>query len=341
MRRRISVLLALCLVFLLAFSLMGCMPGEEEPTEPTEPTEPAEPEVVFPTRPIRVIVSFGAGGGTDVGARILMPFVEEELGVALEVVNKPGAGGWVGWAELLTAESDGYTIGYINTPSLMSGYLNPELEREQRLEDFAVIANHVIDYGAIAVDYDDNRFNNLDELVEYAKANELTTTSTGVAGDDHLAALRLNKEMGTQFVAIHGRGAVYGIAGVMGGHIDVAFANVGELKIPHANKELRILAVMSPERSEFLPDIPTVGEVLGYEIRSWSARGLAAPGGIDPVILEILQDAFESAINNPEQIKRMNDLGLAVSFIRGDDYFDFLKEEEREIKVLLPLLGWE
>ncbi|QOY38255.1 tripartite tricarboxylate transporter substrate binding protein [Anaerobacillus isosaccharinicus] len=294
----------------------------------------------FPTKPITVIVSFGAGGGTDIGARILLPYVEKELGVPITVVNKDGGGGWVGWTDLLNQKKDGYTIGYINTPNLMTGYLNPELKRNNSLEDFDVIANHVLDYGAIAVRADDDRFETIEDLIEYAKGQELTTTSTGVASDDHVAALKVNKAHGTQFVAVHGSGAVYGKAGVLGGHIDVYFANVGEVTVPEKNGELRVLAVMAPERSDFLPHVPTLEEKGFGEIYSWSARGIAAAKGVDQAKLDIIIAAFEKALNDPEHIEKMENMGLEVKPMYRDEYRNFLTEDEAGVKEVLDLLGW-
>ena len=111
----------LAMVLALVFVAFGCAPAQQQAQR--------DPAADFPSRPITLIVSFGAGGGTDVGARLLTPLVEAELGQPINVVNITGAGGWVGWTELSRAEPDGYTIGYINTPALIMGYINPELGR--------------------------------------------------------------------------------------------------------------------------------------------------------------------------------------------------------------------
>jgi tripartite-type tricarboxylate transporter receptor subunit TctC len=142
----------------------------------------------YPNRPINIIISFAAGGNSDLGVRAMQPLVEKDLGTPLNVINRPGAGGWIGWAELLKARPDGYTIAQINTPNLITGYLNPQLKRKENLDSFELICNHVTDPGAIAIRNDEKRFTNMKELVEYAKKNSLTSTSTGVIGDDHIAA---------------------------------------------------------------------------------------------------------------------------------------------------------
>lgn len=326
-----------------AMFLAGCSQGAEEPTPATEgePTPAAEgSSEEFPTEPITMYVSFSAGGGTDVGARILAPYVEDELGVPVEVVNRPGGGGWVGWNDLVTAEPDGYTMGYINTPNIITGYLNPETAREYTIEDFAPIANHVTDYGAIAVDANDERFQTIDDLIAYAQENTVTTTSTGVGSDDHITALKINQEAGTNFEAVHGEGAANGKAGVLGGHIDAFFANVGEVAVEAESGEMRVLAVAAPERSEFLPDVPTLEESGIGEIVSFSARGIAYPNGVDEEKMATVQEAFEAALNNPDLIAQMEEMGLAVEPIIGDEYAEFLMAEEEELMQLTDLLGW-
>ncbi|MBY6051062.1 tripartite tricarboxylate transporter substrate binding protein [Cytobacillus firmus] len=293
----------------------------------------------YPKKNINVIVAYEAGGGTDVGARILIPYVEKELGVTMNILNKPGGGGWVGWGELANAKPDGYTIGYINTPNLMTGYLDPKLNRKQNLESFEPIANHVIDPGAIAIRTDEDRFTNIEELIEYAKNNELTATSTGVGSDDHYASLKINDKYGTKFKPVHNKGAADSRASVLGGHVDVLFANVGELASLHKDGEIKIIGVMGEEKSPFLPEVPTLLEK-GYEVTSWSARGLAAPAGIDPEILEVLRAAFEKGIKNEEQKEKMGDMGLQVDYSDGDEYKQLLKDDEDGVKALSDLMGW-
>ncbi|MDF9277600.1 tripartite tricarboxylate transporter substrate binding protein [Arthrobacter sp. EH-1B-1] len=295
----------------------------------------------YPSKPIQLIVSFDPGGGTDTGARILATHLEDELGVPVQVVNQPGAAGWVGWASLVKADPDGYTLGYINTPNLMTGYLNPELDRSNSLDDFWPIANHITDPGAIAVRADDDRFPDLDAFIKYAQENQVTTTSSGLASDDHIAALKINKENGTKLETVQGTGAAEGKAGVLGGHIDAYFANVGEVALEAESGDLRILGVMSEERSAFLPDVPTIEESGYGDIYNWSARGIAAPAGIPENVQEVLSEAFETAITKPEHQAEMDEQALFIDYKGHDEYVEMLKKEEEDLMDLLPLLGWQ
>lgn len=334
MKKMISKVLSLSLAVVLSLGVAACSNTKSE----TASNKNLENK--FPTQPIEVIVSFAAGGSSDLGVRALMPYVEKELGVPMVVVNKPGAGGWVGWEELLHATPDGNTIALINTPHLITGYLDPKVNREENLDNFEFIANHVTDPGVIAIRKDEKRFTNIKELMEYAKNDVLTTTSTGIAGDDHIAALKLNKKFGTKFNTVHNGGASESVTSVLGGHVDVLFANVGDVKTLAKSDEIKVLAVMAEQRSDLMPDVPTLKEN-GYDgVVSWSARGFAAPKGVDADKLKIIRESFEKAIKNVEHGKKMEEMGLQVDYQGKDNFLKSLKGEEKGIVEIKDLLKW-
>lgn len=326
--KRSTFLKAVVPSFALTMTAAGCGSAEAESAEK------------YPSRPIQVIVSFAAGGGTDLGARQLMPLVEKELGADIQVVNRPGAGGWVGWEEAVNADPDAYTLAYLNTPNLVSGYLNPELGREHTYEDFTYIANQVTDPGTLSIRTDEDRFTDLESLIEYAKANTLTTTSTGVASDDHIAALRLNAKLGTKFEIVHTEGASEGMSSFLGGHIDVLFNNVGEAYRPHEQGELITVGVMAAEPSSFLPDVTTFEEAGYGPIYSGSSRGIGAPAGLPEDIHKELAAAFEKAINSEEHKELMAQQGLQINYLGPEEYKEMMHGQEAEIDEVRDLLGW-
>lgn len=294
----------------------------------------------YPEQPITLIVSFAAGGGMDTGARLLAPYLEKELGVPVTVVNKPGAGGWIGWSELANAEPDGYTIGYLGTPNIITGYLDPRQARKENLDSFSLIASHLTDPGIIAIRNDEKRFKNVKELMEYAKENEVTITTTGVGSDDHIAALKLNEAFGTKFIPVHTEGSAKEVTNVLGGHVDVLFANVVDVINLQKNGDINVIAVMSEERSPFFEEVPTLKEN-GYEgVLSSASRGFAAPKGIDKEKLKVLSDAFEKAITNEEHIKKQAESGLDVDYKGSKGYEEDLKGIEQELIDIKGLLGW-
>jgi len=319
-------------------TLLGCTAKTSETPKAGEQAKTEKFD--YPTKPIKLIVSFPAGGGTDLGARQLTPYLEKELGVPVVVENKAGGGGWVGYSQLLSSDPDGYTIGYVNTPGLITGYVNPTAQRKENLDSFEFIINHVKDAGVIAVRTDEKRFTDIKGLVEYAKKHELSASSNGVASGNHIAALQMNKELGTNFRSVHFGGTSEAITGVLGGHVDVLIAKVGEVKEPAADKQLKVLAVMMPERVPQFPDVPTVKEAVGVNIENYSIRGIAGPKGMDPKIVAKLQDAFEKAEKNTEHAKKMSDMGLNIDTTEGQDFKEMLKKEETNVIEMKKLLGW-
>jgi tripartite-type tricarboxylate transporter receptor subunit TctC len=341
--KKFHSILATCV--LLAGVLSGCAGGQQAGTSGSGGSTQAGQESTgggekYPNQPINLIVSYSAGGGTDTSARILQPYLEKELGVTVNILNKPGGGGWVGWTELAHAEPDGYTIGYINSPNVVSGYLNPSAKREENLDSFEFLGNQVSNPEIIAIRTDEQRFTDIKGLIEYAKNNELTATGTGVAGDDHIASLLLNKNFGTKFRAVQFEGTAESRTGVLGGHVDVLFASVDEVFAMHNNKELKVIAVMDKERSPFLPDVPTLQES-GYDgVFMNATRGIAAPKGLDPEKVKILSDAIEKAIKNEEHVAKLEELGIAVRYLNGEEYRKDLMENETTVRGIFDLLGW-
>jgi tripartite-type tricarboxylate transporter receptor subunit TctC len=294
----------------------------------------------FPTKPISVIVSYDAGGGTDTTARTLTPYLEKELGVPVNVINQPGGSGWVGWTALATAKPDGYTIGYLNSPNIAGGLVNPSVKRDVNLDSYQVLANHVADPGVIAIRTDEDRFTNIEELIEYAKTNKLKANGSGVASDEHLVSLLMNQKLGTKIDAVQFEGTANSSTAFLGGHIDILVTSAGEAYNLHNSEQLKVIGVAAKERSAFLPEVPTLEEA-GYEgVYSQATRGLAAPKGVDPEKVKILQDALEKAINNAEHVKKMEKLGTQVSYANSDDYLSMLEQDIKDITDLKDLLGW-
>ncbi|QVQ52651.1 tripartite tricarboxylate transporter substrate binding protein [Spiractinospora alimapuensis] len=297
----------------------------------------------FPTRPIQMIVAYEPGGGTDVGARVLQPFLEEALDGEVQIINLPGGGGWVGWNDLVNADPDGYTIGFINTPNFMTGYLDPRLGRtDVGPESFTLIGNQVTDYGAIAVSPSDDRFDDITGFMEHAMEHELIVTSTGVGSDDHFASLQLSDRFDTRFTVLHNEGAADSISDLLGGNVDAVFANVGEVKAQHDAGEIRVIAVMKDdaERSPYLEDVPTLTEAGFTDVASWSSRGIAAPAGLDPEVTATLVDACRAAVEHPDHIEQLATQGLEVDYLPPDEYADMVTRDDRTARRLGETYIW-
>ena len=173
------------LTLLLSLLLVAC--GGEKKTE-------ANPET-YPDKPVNVIIAYKAGGGTDVGARILMAEAQKNFPQTFVIVNKPGADGEIGYTELAKAAPDGYTIGFINLPTFVS--LPHERQTKYKIDDVEPIMNHVYDPGVLVVKAD-SQFKTLAEFVDYAKAHpeELTISNNGTGASNHIGAAHFAKEAG-------------------------------------------------------------------------------------------------------------------------------------------------
>jgi tripartite-type tricarboxylate transporter receptor subunit TctC len=291
----------------------------------------------YPERNVTLIVPYGAGGGTDITARLLAKDIEPLLGKPVTVENRAGGGGWVGWGALAKAAPDGYTIGYLNVPSMYAGYLDRQYKRTETLDSFTPLMNHVIDYNIWAVKAD-SPFKTVKDVLDAAKKapNQITITGFGAGGDDHIATLAIEAETGTKFVVVHHRSTAEGKTQVLGGHIQVLAANISEVAQEARAGTIRILGVMSAERSPFLPDAPTFKQQ-GYN-QVWSVtRGIAGPAKLNKDAEAKLTAALEKTLLSKDHQEKAQKLSLEPKVIKGTDYRKFLKDNEIATK---KLMGW-
>lgn len=254
----------------------------------------------FPERPITLIVAYGAGGSTDVTARLLAPYIEKHLGnnAKINVENRAGGGGEIGFTAIGAATPDGYTLGFINTPN----FLTIPIEREARfkVENFDPLVNIVDDPGVMTA-HVDAEFKTLTELVNYAKANpnKVTVGTTGVGSDDHLAALMLQRQAGIRFLHVPFAGSADNLKALLDRKIKVSDQNLGEALRSKEKDPIAILGLMAEQRVPEAPDLPTFKE-LGYDVTIASLRGIAAPVGLPAAVRAKLVDAIIKAANDPE-----------------------------------------
>ena len=282
----------------------------------------------YPTRPVQLMIAYPAGGSTDVAARIVAAIAEKDLGQSIVVVNKAGAGGQVGWTEMSRQRPDGYYIGFINLPGFNTVILDPERKAIFNADSFVPIINQVLDPGVIWVRAD-SPYKNLKDLIDAARKNPNTirTATTGILSDDHLAILMVEEAApGAIFRIVHLDGGAPQMTAILGGHVDVAFDNVGSIVKRVKSGEVRALAVMDPQRSKFLPDVPTTPELGLPTVISNSTRGIAGPKGMPDAVVKRLQDVFRKAMEHPDHVSRMEDAGLAIRIMVGEEYAKYYRE---------------
>jgi tripartite-type tricarboxylate transporter receptor subunit TctC len=280
----------------------------------------------YPTRPIQLMVGFPAGGSTDVAARIVAAVAEKELGQPVVVVNKSGAGGQVGWTEMARQKPDGYYIGFINLPALNTIILDPERRASFGLDDFVPIINQVLDAGVIWVKAD-SPYRQLADLIDAARKRpgKVSVADTGILGDDHLAILMLEEAAGVRFRIVHFEGGAPQMTAILGGHVEVAFDNVGSIVKRVRSGEIRALVVMDRRRSRFLPEVPTTAEVGYPSVVSSSTRGIAGPRGLPAPIVRRLEDVFRKAMAHPDHVRKMEEAGFEIKVMVGEEYATYYR----------------
>ena len=226
-------------------------------------------------------MSYAPGGGTDLTARAIAPYIEKYLGnnARIIILNKSGAGGAIGFAQLASSPADGYTIGMINTPNVLT--IPIERKSDFHWQRYDLLGNLVDDPGNFAVQAD-SPIKNLKDLAAYAKAHpgDVSVGTTGAGSDDHLAMLLFERATGTKMNHIPFKGAADVRTAIAGKQITVAAMNVGEaMQALKGGTAMRNLGSMSATRSPLAPDLPTFKEQ-GFDIELASLRGLAAPKGI-------------------------------------------------------------
>ena len=287
----------------------------------------------YPRRAVQLIVAFPAGGSTDVGARILAAAAEKDLGQPITVVNKGGAGGQLGFTEIARARPDGYTLGFLNLPGLNTITLDPERKAAFNIDSFIPIVNQVLDPGLIWVK-GDSPYKTLADLVDAAKKapGKISACTTGILSDDHLAILMVQEAAKCEFRIVHFDGGAQQLTGVMGGHVDCAFDNVGGVFKRVLSGEVRGLAVTDVERSKFLPDVPCTKELGMATVISSSTRGVGAPKGTPADGIKVVEAAFLKAIESPEMKQKMDAVGLALKPMVGATYAKYYADTQAQAK---------
>jgi tripartite-type tricarboxylate transporter receptor subunit TctC len=253
----------------------------------------------YPTRPLRLIVGFPAGGGTDIVARVMAQWLSGRLGQPVVVENKPGASGMLSLQAALSSPPDGYTLVVPNTSAAINTTLfnNPSFNM---LRDIAPVSG-LIDFALVMVINPSLATKTLAEFIAYARDNldRVSMASYGTGSASHLA-LELFKSMtGLHIMHVPYRGESVALPDIISGQVQGMFATMtGALPLARSGA-IRLLAVAGRNRSEFAPDVPPVGETVpGYEAYSWCGLGVAR--GTPPEIIMRLNHEVNAGLADPD-----------------------------------------
>lgn len=299
----------------------------------------ADGHASYPERPIMMMVSYGAGGATDFQARIVTMTAgnEDALGMPIAIINKPGAGGRVGWNWLAgQAEADGYTLGAYNIPHFIAQSIKGGVEYSR--DSFEPIANWGADPAVLVVGADSD-FNTLQDVVEFAKANpgKLTTSGAGLFVGHHIAALQMEKagEMKMAYIPTKGGGAA-AMKAVIAGDVMAGINNLSDAFRAREAGNVKILAVADLERNEFLPDVPTMKEAgLDVDNSSVNFRGIMVPKGTPQGVIDKLAETVPAMFENKRVTGKMKAGGSPMHIMTRDEVLDMWAAREETLKELL------
>jgi len=262
----------------------------------------------YPSRPVRIVVGFAPGGGTDIAARLIGQWLSERLGQQFIVENRPGAGANIAMEAVAKAQPDGYTLLLVSPGAAINATLYDKLNYNF-IRDIAPIGG-IIRVPNVMVVHPSFPAKTVLEFIEYAKANvgKVNMASGGNGTSEHVSGELFKMMAGINMVHVPYRGGGLAVSDLLGAQVQVLFGNI-LTSIEHVRSgKLRALAVTTAIRSDVLPDIPTVGEfVPGYEASNW--WGVAAPKNTPVAIINTLNGAINAGLVDPQMRARLIDLG--------------------------------
>ncbi|MDG1209233.1 MAG: tripartite tricarboxylate transporter substrate binding protein [Paracoccaceae bacterium] len=293
----------------------------------------------YPDRPILMMVSYGAGGATDFQARIVTMTAgnEDALGMPIAIINKPGAGGRVGWNWFATeAENDGYTLAAYNIPHFIAQSVKGGVQYSR--DSFEPIANWGADPAVFVVNKD-SEFNSMADVVAFAKANpgKLTFSGAGLFVGHHIAALQIEKAAGVKmtYIPTKGGGAA-AMKAVIAGDVLGGVNNLSDAFRAREAGNVKILGVADLERSSFLPDVPTMKEQgLDVDNSSVNFRGVMVPKGTPQAVIDKLAATVPEMFKNKRVAKRMKAGGSPMHIMTRDEVLAMWEAREKTLKDLL------
>lgn len=290
-------------------------------------------------RPIEIHVGFSAGGGVDVMARAVAPFLSNLLpGARFVVVNRPGAGGQLGHEAAANAAADGYALGATTMPGLVSHPI--ERNVRYRVTDLTYLANVVDDPCALFV-RPESPYRTLADLIAAGRARPeiLTYGLTGIGSDDHLTMFRFEAATGARFTHVPFPGIGQMLPQVFSGQVDIAAMNVSEA-LPFVREgRLRGIAQAAATRWAGLPDLPTYREQ-GAEVLGSASRGFVGPAGLPDDITRRLIAAFGAMLADPAFIREAERLGMPLRPVLGAEYRAMALAMESELRALWNARRW-
>jgi len=283
----------------------------------------------YPAKNIRLVVPFGAGGGTDAVGRTLANSAKDILGKNISVMNRTGGAGAVGMSFGAQQRADGYTLTVV-TREIAS---LPQMGLMQHsADDFKLIRMVNLDPAVVLVSKD-SPYNTINDLIKEAKANPGKVKFASTAAPNFYL-MSLEKDQGIKLNAIPYNGASEAIPAVLGGHTAVTMVTPGEAIAQLRSGQLKALGVMSEKRIDFIPEVPTLKEQ-GVDVVTGTWRGIGAPKDTPDAIIETLGKAFDQAMASAEFKSFMQKGAMTIHNLNAQEFTDFVKKDTEELGKLI------
>lgn len=288
----------------------------------------ANAQSAYPNKPIRMIVPYAAGGGTDFFARAVGTSMSNILGQPLVIENRPGAGTIIGADAVAKAEPDGYTLLLGDTSTYAS---NQGLYRKlpyNALKDFAPITLTGRFAIVLLVNTDKLKVNSVAELIDLAKKDpgKIDYASAGVGSPFHLAAELFAQTAGVKLNHVPYKGAGPAVQDLVGGQIGMMFVDYATGRSQLSNKNIKAIGVASPGEFSMLPGVPPIAATLpGYE--AWAWQGFSAPAKTSPDAIKTINAAYAKAVSDAGLKKKLNDAGIDVLHSSPEAMGKYLENE--------------
>ena len=281
----------------------------------------------YPTKPIRIVVPFGAGGPADVAARLIGNSLQEKFGQAIVVENRTGAGGVIGTQEVVKSTPDGYTLLMMSNTQTANESLLPQAQRKYELmRDLVPIAP--VNYSdLVIVVHPQVAAKTLQEFIALAKSQpgKLNYASSGQGTPYHMAGELFKSMAGIDVVHVPYRNSGEARSSVIGGQVQMMIDAVTTMAPNVGAGQVRALATTGKTRSAVLPDVPTAGEagVPGYEATIW--LGLMAPAGTPKPVIDKLNAAVNEVVKRPDIVKLWKDQGAVPMSMTPEQFDKYLR----------------
>ena len=294
----------------------------------------------YPTRPVTLIVPWGAGGGTDATGRILAQLMQKQLGQPMNVVNRTGGGSVIGHTAIANAKPDGYTLGIITTELSMFHWLG---QSSISYMDYTLIGLYNADPSAVVVAAN-SPYKSMKDLAAAIKKKpqDIRASGANAGGVNNLAYVGLVQALGLpgeKASWVPTEGAAPALQLLVSGAIDVAVVQLPEARALINSGEVRPLAYLGEKRNEDFPDVPTLKQSIGIDYTATGWRGLGGPKGLPDNVVETLKTAMHKVVTSDEFKKLMAKRQFGVEWKGGDDFRQYLKARDKSFGAALKAAG--